>query len=424
VGEGVLTLPPPPFPRVAGRLRCADADLEDLALRFETPLFVYNGGRMRRRLDALERAFQGLDPLIAYSVKSNPNIHVLRLLVEAGAGADIVSGGELARALEAGCPPERIVFAGVGKTRGEMEMGLEAGIKAFHVESRGELEVLAAVAAGLGARARVGVRVNLDIESPTHEYTRTGHRSAKFGVAPELVAPLLKLARDHDALEPVGLDVHIGSQIRDIGPFVQATEGALGLAGRMKAECGVDLEYLDLGGGYGVSNGVAPDLDIEALGARVADLMKASGLGLVVEPGRYLVGDAGCLLTTVLYVKKAAHKTFVVTDAGMTELIRPSHYGGYHPIAPVVDRGARPEVVDVVGPVCETGDFLARDRELPLPEPGEVLWVGAAGAYGFAMASNYNSRPRPAEVLVEERGVRMIRRRETLHDLYRSELEL
>lgn len=424
MGKGVLTPPGTPFPRVDGRLTCAHADLEELALRFETPLFVYDAARIRQRMDVLERAFAGLDPLVAFSVKSNPNIHVLRLLVEAGAGADIVSGGELVRALEAGCPPERIVFAGVGKTRREMEMGLEAGIKAFHVESRGELELLARVAEGLGACAPVGVRVNLDIESPTHEYTRTGHRSAKFGVAPELVAPLFALARDHPALDPVGLDVHIGSQIRDIGPFIQATEGALDLAGRIKIECDVDLQYLDLGGGYGVSNGVAPDMDVEALGARVSAVLQASGLGLVVEPGRFLVGDAGCLLTTVLYVKQAGDKTFVVTDAGMTELIRPSHYGGHHPIAPVVDQGRPGVVVDVVGPVCETGDFLARDRELPLPEPGELLWVGAAGAYGFAMASNYNSRPRPAEVLVDDGEVRLIRRRETLRDLYRNELEL
>ena len=356
MGQSVLTISSAPFPRVDGRVRCGPEDLEELADRYGTPVFVYDGARMRARLTAVQQAFAPFRPLVAFSVKSNPNLSVLRLLVEAGAGADIVSGGELARALRAGCPPDRIVFAGVGKTTEEMEMGIRAGIKAFHVESAEELEALARVASRLETSAPVGVRVNPDISSPTpHEYTRTGHLATKFGVAPALVPSMFGLAMEHRYLDPVGLDVHIGSQIRDIGPFTQALEGTLALVDELSETLGLSLEYLDLGGGYGVSNGVAPDLDIAALGREVAALMEGRDLDLVVEPGRFVVGDAGCLLTKVLYVKRSGTKVFVVTDAGMTELIRPSHYGGYHPIAPAVSVESPVTTVDVVGPVCETG---------------------------------------------------------------------
>ncbi|MGI9628026.1 MAG: diaminopimelate decarboxylase [Longimicrobiales bacterium] len=401
-------------------------DLHDLGQRFGTPLFVYDGDRMKDRLDRLRMAFSPLDTLIAYSVKSNPNLQILELLVGKGAGADIVSGGELYRALRAGCPPKGIVFAGVGKTVAEMEMALDAGIRAFHVESEAELEALAETAKRVGAIAPVGVRANLDIISPTpHEYTRTGHLGAKFGVDLDTAAQLYARALAEPNLEPVGLDVHIGSQIRDIGPFIEALDGAIRLVDALEAEHGLRLDYIDLGGGYGVSDGVEPDLDVEMLGVQVQKRFEGRPQSLVLEPGRFITADAGCLLTEVLYVKRAAGKTFVITDAGMTELIRPSHYGGRHPIAPVVEReGATPEVVDVVGPVCESGDFLALDRELEVPEAGDLLWVGTAGAYGFTMASNYNSRPRPAEVLVEDGAARLVRRRETYGDLVRGELEL
>lgn len=416
--------PPAVFARVEGRLQCGGVDLAELAELHGTPLYVYDGDRILARLASLREAFAETPPLVAYSVKSNPNHHIIRLLVDAGAGADIVSEGELQRALEAGCPPERIVFAGVGKTAQEMASGLQAGIRAFHVESVQEMDVLEAVAARLGLPAPVGVRVNLDVLSPTHEYTQTGHRASKFGVAPDDAIDLYRRARGHDHIRAVGIDVHIGSQIRDTGPFLEALERALALVDRVEAELGLELEYLDLGGGYGVADGVAEDLDVEVLGARIGELMGGRDLELILEPGRYLVADAGCLLARVLYVKDAGGKTFVITDTGMTELIRPSHYGGIHPIQPVIDRGRESRTVDVVGPVCETGDFLARERELPEVERGDLLWVGTTGAYGFTMASNYNSRPRPAEVLVEGGAARLIRRRETMRDLYRAELEL
>lgn len=419
-----MTSPEPVFPRVQGRLQCGGVDLADLAEVHGTPLYVYDGSRIRARLASLREAFAPVSPLVAYSVKSNPNHHIIRLLVEAGAGADIVSEGELQRALEAGCPPEKIVFAGVGKTDQEMVSGLRAGIRAFHVESVQEMDVLEAVAAGLGLRAPVGVRVNLDVLSPTHEYTQTGHRASKFGVAPDDAIDLYRRAAGHPHVGAVGIDVHIGSQIRDTRPFLEALERALALVDRVKRELDLDLDYLDLGGGYGVADGVAEDLDVEALGDGIRERMEGRDLELILEPGRYLVADAGCLLARVLYVKQAGGKTFVITDTGMTELIRPSHYGGIHPIQPVIDRSRAGRTVDVVGPVCETGDFLARDRELPEVERGDLLWVGITGAYGFTMASNYNSRPRPAEVLVEDGVARLIRRRETVRDLYRAELEL
>ena len=424
MGQGVLSSPGAVFPRVDGRLTCNGVDLAELAEAHGTPLYVYDGDRIRARLESLREAFGRTAPLVAYSVKSNPNHHIIRLLVDAGAGADIVSEGELRRALEAGCEPSKIVFAGVGKTALEMASGLEAGIRAFHVESVQEMDVLETVAASLGLPAPVGVRVNLDVLSPTHEYTQTGHRASKFGVAPDDAIDLYRRARGHEHVRAVGIDVHIGSQIRDVRPFLEALERALALVDRVEEELGVELEYLDLGGGYGVADGVAQDLDIEALGARISELMVGRDLELILEPGRYLVADAGCLLARVLYVKEAGGKTFVITDTGMTELIRPSHYGGIHPIQPVLESGGEERTVDVVGPVCETGDFLARKRALPEVARGDLLWIGTTGAYGFTMASNYNSRPRPAEVLVEDGVARLIRRRETVRDLYRAELEL
>ena len=424
MGAGVLSVANPVFPRVDGRLRCSGVDLAGLAEAHGTPLYVYDGDRIEARLESVRTAFAETEPLVAYSVKSNPNHHIIRLLVQAGAGADIVSEGELQRALEAGCPPERIVFAGVGKTADEMASGLEAGIRAFHVESVQEMDVLEDVAAQLGRPAPVGIRVNLDVLSPTHEYTQTGHRASKFGVAPEDAIALYRRAKGHEHIRAVGIDVHIGSQIREIGPFLEALDRALALVDRVRAELGVELEYLDLGGGYGVSDGVDGDMDVHTLGERIGEMMRGRSLDLVLEPGRYLVADAGCLLARVLYVKEAGGKRFVITDAGMTELIRPSHYGGIHPVQPVIDQGRKVRTVDVVGPVCETGDFLARERDLPEVERGDLLWVGTAGAYGFTMASNYNSRPRPAEVMVRRGTPRLIRRRETVRDLYRAELEL
>jgi diaminopimelate decarboxylase len=419
VGEGVLTRP---FPRVDGVLHCGEVPAEALAERFGTPLYVYDMAWIRDRVRAFQSAFGGLDHLIAYSVKANGNLSVLRALNALGCGADITSGGELFRAIRAGIPADRIVFAGVGKTRAEIESALEHGIFSFNVESRPELERIDDVARAHGVAAPFGIRVNPDVlVSTPHHYTATGHAATKFGVPWSETPGLYDWARDREHLEPRGIDVHIGSQIVDPAPYVRALDRVLELVGEL-AEGGIDLGYLDIGGGFGISYDDQPALDVGALAREVVPRVREAGLRLLLEPGRSLVGDAGVLLTRVQYVKHNEGKTFVIVDGGMSELIRPSHYGGYHAIDPVRDvPGRATRAVDVVGPICETGDFLALDRDLPLPEQGELLAVRTAGAYGFSMASNYNGRLRPAEVLVDGSEIHVARRRERYEDLIRGE---
>lgn len=408
-----------------GALHCEDAPVAALAEEHGTPLYVYSRTSMVERLARLDAAFAPLDRLIAYSVKANGNLSILRLLAEAGAGADIVSGGELRRALRAGVAPDRIVFSGVGKTRAELEAGLDAGILCFNVESEGELRQLAEVAGSAGVEAPFALRINPDIESPTpHAYTRTGHRATKFGVASEDALRLYRLALDLGGLEPVGIDAHIGSQITDPEPYRRSLIHLLELVDALERD-GLRLRHLDLGGGFGVSY----DLRHDPAPARFAELivpeLEGSGLRLILEPGRYVVGHAGVLLTRVLYVKTTGEKTFVITDAGMNDLLRPSHYASVHRVGPVTEAPERAKAaVDVVGPICESGDFLALDRVMAVPEPGELLAIHTVGAYGFVMASTYNARPRPAEVLVSGADARLIRRRETYEDLIEAEEEL
>ncbi len=419
MGAGVLTAP---FPRVEGELRAGVFRLSELAARFGTPLYVYDLEQVEAQFHAFDHAFREVEHLIAYSVKANGNLAVLHRLGRLGAGADIVSLGELYRALRAGIPPERIVFAGVGKTEQEMRQALQSGIHVFNVESKGELERLAAVAAAMRTIAPFAVRVNPDVLSPTpHEYTRTGHAETKFGVPIEETYELYRWAREQPGLRACGIDMHIGSQILDPLPYCQALSRVVEMVPRLRAE-GDALEFVDIGGGYGVPYREEPRLVMEDLASAILPLVRATGLRLILEPGRFIVGEAGILLTRVEYVKQVGTKWFVIVDGGMSELIRPSHYDAYHAIESVVMPGSRPvEVVDVVGPICESGDFLARARRLELPEPGQLLAVRTAGAYGFAMASNYNARRRPAEALVEGDRVHLIRRRETLEDLVRGE---
>ncbi|MDE3003802.1 MAG: diaminopimelate decarboxylase [Gemmatimonadota bacterium] len=419
MGQGVLTQP---FPRVDGRVVCGEVPLEDLADTFGTPLYVYDLAWIRRRVAAFREAFQGADPLLAYSVKANGNLSLLRELESLGCGADITSGGELFRARSAGIDPSDIVFAGVGKSEEEIAYALDEGIYAFNVESRSELARIERVAAGKGMRARFGIRVNPDVAAATpHEFTATGHSETKFGVPWEETRALYRWALERDSLDPIGIDVHIGSQIVDTGPYVRALDRVLGVVTELRQE-GIPLEYLDIGGGFGISYGHGPALDLCRLAAEVVPRVMDAGLRLVLEPGRSLVGEAGVFLTRVQYVKDGGPKTFVIVDGGMSELIRPSHYGGYHAIEPAGAIGERGNVtVDVVGPICETGDFLALNRPLPEPREGELLAVRTSGAYGFSMASNYNGRLRPAEVLVDGSDVRVGRRRETYQDLIRGE---
>ncbi|MSR35318.1 MAG: diaminopimelate decarboxylase [Gemmatimonadetes bacterium] len=411
-----------PFPRVDGELRAGGFGLTELADRFGTPLYVYDLEQIEKRYRAFDGAFQDVDHLIAYSVKANGNLAILHRLGRMGAGADIVSLGELYRALRAGIPSERIVFAGVGKTEAEMQEALDAGIYVFNVESRGELERLDAVATARRKVAPFAIRVNPDIVSPTfHAYTATGHAESKFGVPVEETLELYAWARKRPWLQARGIDVHIGSQILDPVPYFDALARVVGMVPELRA-AGDELEFVDIGGGYGVPYNEEPRMIMEDLAQTLLPLLRSTELRLILEPGRFIVGEAGLLLTRVEYVKNVGQKWFVIVDGGMSDLIRPSHYEAYHAIEPVVMPDARiVHVVDVVGPICESGDFLALARPLELPEPGELLAVRTAGAYGFAMASNYNARRRPAEVLVDGERVHLIRRRETLEDLVRGE---
>jgi diaminopimelate decarboxylase len=366
-----------------------------------------------------------VNPLIAYSVKANGNLAVLRLLGEAGAGADIVSGGELFRARAAGIAADRIVFSGVGKIITELAAALEAGIYAFNVESEGELLMLSELAVAMKTVAPIALRVNPDVETNTpHHYTSTGHKATKFGIPYEEAERLYRRAALLPGIRVRGVDVHIGSQIVDVEPYVLAIERVLELVQRLRAG-GIELEFIDVGGGFGVSYDEGADPAPAAFAAGLLPLLAGAGLRVVFEPGRFIVGPAGVLLTRVLFVKRMGGKTFVITDAGMNDLLRPSHYASYHRVEPAVRRVDRARMpVDVVGPVCESGDFLALDRSIPRVEPGELLVVGTAGAYGFSMASTYNARPRPAEVMVDGAAHRLVRRRETHDDLVRGEIEL
>lgn len=400
--------------------------MESVVEQHGTPLYLYSRNSIVERLRSLDTAFEPLDRLIAYSVKANGNLSILRLLAAEGCGADIVSGGELYRALRAGMPAERIVFSGVGKTATEMDAGLEAGILCFNVESAGELRLLAERGRALGRTAPVSLRINPDIESPTpHAYTRTGHRDTKFGIPSEDAVGLYRLAAELDGVEPVGIDAHIGSQIVEPGPYQQSLLHLLELVDALRGE-GITLRTLDLGGGFGVAYEAAADPAPSSFAERIVPHLATSGLRLILEPGRYIIGHAGVLLTRVLYVKRTGSKTFVITDAGMNDLLRPSHYASYHRVEPVRTpvHGRESRHVDVVGPICESGDFLALDREMPLPEGGELLAIHTVGAYGFSMASSYNARTRPAEVLIEGDRARLIRRRETYADLIRGEEDL
>jgi len=406
----------------AGVLGIDPGLLQAIADRVGTPAYVYSANLIRAQYHALDDALQGIRHRICYSVKANGNLGVLRVLKQLGAGADIVSVGELRRVLAAGFDPDGIVFSGVGKTPPELEEAIRAGVGFINVESTSELDTLFAVAKRLKKPANVGIRVNPDVATETpHPYTRTGEKTTKFGVPFDEVVRVAQRITAEPLLKLRGLAMHIGSQITDVGPYHRGTVKLLELVAALRAS-GIDgLEALDVGGGLGVRyhNEKAPTPT--AFADAVVPAVKAAGLGLLCEPGRYLVANGGVLLTKVLYRKHAGGKDFVIVDAGMTDFVRPSHYNAHHEIVPLKDGKQGDAVVSVVGPICESGDFLALDRKMPVVMPGEALAVLGTGAYGFVMSSTYNQRPRPPEVLVEGDRYFVSRPRETLEDLLRGE---
>jgi diaminopimelate decarboxylase len=406
-----------------GVLHCEEVPVPDIVARWGTPTYIYSRGAIQARFQELSGALGGYPHLIAYSVKANGNLAVLRALAEVGAGADIVSAGELYRARLAGIPADRIVFSGVGKTVPELAAALAEGIYAFNVESEGELRSLSDLASATGQEARVALRVNPDVDTPTpHAYTRTGHAATKFGIPIADAPRLYGLARELPGLSVRGVDMHIGSQILAVEPYRLALEQALRLVDTVRDQ-GHELEFLDLGGGLGISYSGGEGISASAFADTILPSLEGSGLRLVLEPGRYIVGQAGILVTRVLYLKEGGGKRFVITDAGMNDLLRPSHYAGFHAVDPVEAAEDRARIrVDVVGPICETGDFLALDREIDEVAPGELLALRTAGAYGFSMSSTYNQRPRPAEVMVDGAEASLARRRETLDDLVAAEV--
>jgi diaminopimelate decarboxylase len=409
------------FHRKGPDLHCEEVPLAKLADRYGTPLYVYSARTLERHYRVYASAFAGTECLICFAVKANPSRAVLSLLGGLGAGADIVSGGELHRALRAGIPAERIVYSGVGKTEDEMRAALEARILMFNLESTQELERLDRVAGALGVRAPVALRVNPDVDPGTHPYVATGLKTSKFGVAFEQARAAYARAATLPHVEVVGVDCHIGSQLTEVGPFVEAVRKLLELVRHLRG-AGHAVRFLDLGGGLGITyDAEEPPAPADYAAAVRAELGGAD-LSLVLEPGRSICGNAGVLLTRVLYTKQGEARRFAVVDAGMNDLVRPSLYGAFHAVVPVREvPGREPAVVDVVGPICESGDFLARERELPGVEPGELLAVMSAGAYGFSMASTYNSRPLAAEAMVRGDRHRLVRARGTLDDLTRGE---
>ena len=401
---------------------CEDVPLKEIAARYGTPLYVYSRDAIEKAYASYTSALAQHDHLICYAVKANSNLAVLQVLVELGSGFDIVSVGELERVIEAGGDPERIVFSGVCKSPDEMARALELGIKCFNVESSAELSALNDVAVGLETVAPVSLRVNPDVDAKTHPYISTGLKENKFGVDMSEALGLYQQAKDLPGINPIGIDCHIGSQLTEVEPFCEALDRLLALLDQL-GDAGIEIKHLDIGGGLGVQyrdeNIPAVDAYIDALVTRLGDRT----LTLVFEPGRSIVAMAGVLLTQVNYLKTTPYRNFALVDAGMNDMLRPSLYNAWQDIVPVTRREGATTTWDIVGPVCETGDFLGKDRALNLAQQ-DILAVTGAGAYGFVMASNYNTRPRPAEVMVDRHQTFQIRERETVATLWASEAKL
>lgn len=418
---------PRPFAYRNRTLHCDGANFSALAEAHGTPLYVYSAQQISARFQLFEQAFQDQPHTICYAVKANSSLAILRLLAQQGAGFDIVSGGELERVRKAHKPAlAKVVFSGVGKQVWEIDAALKAGILLFNVESEAELHLLAARAEALRLRARFALRVNPDVFADTHPYISTGLSEHKFGIDIKAARDLYRKAAKSKWLDAAGVSVHIGSQIRKVDPFAAATARVTALIADLKKD-GHNIRYIDAGGGLGIDYGTTafnPAQQVQKYAAALRKGLAAESAHLIIEPGRFIVAQAGALLTRVLFVKKNGSKTFVITDAGMNDLIRPSLYHAHHEILPVKQsRAAAPSITaDIVGPVCESGDFFARDRVLAAVKPGDLVLILDAGAYGMSLTSNYNSRPRPAEVLIDNAKATLIRRRETMRDLLAPEI--
>jgi diaminopimelate decarboxylase len=405
-----------------GELYCEQVPVSRIVKELGTPCYIYSHATLVRHFEAYDRAFAAIPHIIAFAMKANSNLAILRLMAKEGSGVDIVSGGELFRALKAGVPPSKIVFAGVGKSAEEIRDALKADILMFNVESSAELHAINDVAASMGKKARVALRINPDIDPKTHPYISTGLKKSKFGIAADRALEEFKLASSLSHIDVVGVHKHIGSQLTDVTPFVEALKKVLKLVEALRS-AGVNIRYLNIGGGLGITYlDETPPLP-QDLADAISPLLRDLNVTLIMEPGRVIVGNAGILVTKVLYTKEGEAKKFVIVDAAMNDLIRPSLYGAYHEIRPLSEAVLQraKHQVDVVGPVCESGDFLAKDRSLPDVRPGEMLAVMSAGAYGFVMSSNYNSRPRVPEALIKDGEIHVIRARESYDDLVKGE---
>jgi len=405
-----------------GALWIEGVALEDVAARHGTPCFVYSRAALTAAYREFATAFAGLRHLICYALKANSNLAVLDVFARLGSGFDVVSGGELARVIAAGCDPRKVVFSGVGKTDAELSQGLDLGIFCFNVESASELEHLSRVAEQSGKAAPVSLRVNPDVDARTHPFIATGLKQSKFGVAFDEALELYRRAASLPGIAIRGIDIHIGSQITELEPYKLATTKLLALVDRLVDE-GIRLEHIDLGGGFGIRYRDEVPIDLAELASMIAALFRGRPEMLVVEPGRRLTGDAGVLLTRVSYLKPGSERSFAIVDAAMNDLLRPALYDAWHEVRPVRPRNQTPRAWQIVGPVCESADFLAHDRVLALAE-GDLLAILSAGAYAMAMSSNYNSRPRAAEVLVDGDTMHLVGRRESVGELFARETRL
>lgn len=403
-----------------GELYCEDVKIKTIADEVGTPVYVYSAKTLMRHYNVFKKAFTKREPLICYSVKANSNIAIIALFSQLGAGADIVSGGELFRAIKSGIDRKKIVYSGVGKTEEEIAYALEKGILMFNVESFEELNAIDKVSTRIGKKAPISIRVNPDIDPHTHPYISTGMKKNKFGIDIKFAKEAYKIAKSKHSLEIIGIDMHIGSQLTKISPIVDALEGLRKLVIEL-SKGGIRIQYIDIGGGLGITYKDEKTVSPKKYAQAIESTLKELDYRLILEPGRVLVGNAGILVTKVLYRKYNGNKRFMIVDAGMNDLIRPSFYDAYHEIIPIKKTRYEMFKQDVVGPICESGDFFAHDRNLPLLEKGQLIAIMSAGAYGFSMSSNYNSRKRSAEVLVNDKEYYVIRKRETNESLIRGE---